>query len=138
MSEFEEQYLDVLQNIETALVTVIRDQPTVLDYDVRAAVEALIREYQAVGRNRAAPAIKRNQLTEVLYSAAKVMCEYRLGHIPLNGITKKRFTDAQLIMSPITVDEIVACLKRIRKSIDMWTRERGRRGYCDFIDDMML
>lgn len=35
MSEFEEQYLDVLQNIEAALVGVIRDQPKILDYDMR-------------------------------------------------------------------------------------------------------
>ena len=47
MVDFEEEYLDVLQHIEIALLGVIREQARVLDYDVRAGVEALIREYQA-------------------------------------------------------------------------------------------
>jgi hypothetical protein len=35
---------------------------------------------------------------------------------------------------PITADEIVACLKRIRKSVQRWTKEGGRRGYLTFVE----
>ena len=38
MIEFEDQYLAVLQNIEAALASLIRNEPKVTDYDVRAAV----------------------------------------------------------------------------------------------------
>ena len=34
---------------------------------------------------------------------------------------------------PVTRDEIIACLKRVRKSIHLWTREGGRQGYLTFV-----
>jgi hypothetical protein len=138
MTEFEDQYLDVLHNIEAALVAVIRSHPAIVDYDVRAAVEALMREYQAVARDHAMPAIKLNPLAQHLHSAAKNICEYEIGRRPLEIVSDDDKADAITNDSPKTVAEIVACLKRIRKSIDMWTGERGRRGYCEFIDEMML
>jgi hypothetical protein len=35
---------------------------------------------------------------------------------------------------PITLDEMIACLKRVRRSVKRWTKEGGRRGYLDFVD----
>ena len=34
---------------------------------------------------------------------------------------------------PVSLDVIVACLKRIRKSIQRWNKEGGRQGYLIFI-----
>ena len=39
----------------------------------------------------------------------------------------------KIVVQPIDVSELVACLKRIRASIQHWTREKGARGYLDFI-----
>jgi len=33
---------------------------------------------------------------------------------------------------PQTTEEIVACLKRIHKSIGRWTKQSGKRGYLEF------
>jgi len=38
-----------------------------------------------------------------------------------------------LPVSSITLSEMVDCLKRIRRSIQMWRKEGGRRGYFDFV-----
>lgn len=48
----EEEHLDVLQNIEAAIVSVYRDHPEMTDYDVDKAFSALIQTYrsEAVGR----------------------------------------------------------------------------------------
>ncbi len=35
---------------------------------------------------------------------------------------------------PLTHDVILACIKRIRKSVEFWTKEGGRQGYLYFID----
>jgi O6-methylguanine-DNA--protein-cysteine methyltransferase len=40
--DFEEKYLDVLQNIEFGIVSVYREHPEMLDWDAFKAVEALI------------------------------------------------------------------------------------------------
>jgi len=37
----------------------------------------------------------------------------------------------------LTLDEIVACLKRVRKSISGWTRRASRQGYLTFIDQFI-
>ena len=46
--DFEDEYLDVLQNIEFAIVSVYHERPEMLDYDVDVVVAALIKQYQAV------------------------------------------------------------------------------------------
>ena len=51
----EEQYADVLQNIESAIVAVYEDQPALLDIDVLDAIDALIRRYLREQEGRGAP-----------------------------------------------------------------------------------
>ncbi len=33
----------------------------------------------------------------------------------------------------ITVEELLLCLKRIKKSITFWTQQLGRKGYMQFV-----
>lgn len=40
-------------------------------------------------------------------------------------------------MEPVALDEIIACLKRVRKSINLWTREGGRRRYLTFVSQFV-
>lgn len=37
----------------------------------------------------------------------------------------------------VTVDEIIACIKRIRSSISLWTKQSGRQGYLAFINPFL-
>jgi hypothetical protein len=34
-----------------------------------------------------------------------------------------------------TAEEIVSCLRKIRKSVDRWNRQGGKQGYLQFIED---
>ncbi|MGA9622869.1 MAG: hypothetical protein WBL65_15315 [Bryobacteraceae bacterium] len=36
-------------------------------------------------------------------------------------------------MQNITAAEMAACLRRIRKSVDRWSKESGPRGYPNFV-----
>ena len=38
---------------------------------------------------------------------------------------------------PVPVVEIVSCLKRVRKSINRWSREAGRQGYLTFVSQFI-
>jgi hypothetical protein len=40
-------------------------------------------------------------------------------------------------ISKITLEEVLACLKRIRKSVTRWNKANGRRGYLDFVQDYL-
>ena len=120
---FETRYEDVLQNIEFAIVGVYRAHPELLDYDVEAALEALIARYTAEQRGRQAREASLPGLRREVFDAVLQACEFRLGRGTLVGAR----------IEPKTVDEIVMCLQCIRKSVRMWNREGGRQGYLGFV-----
>jgi len=51
----EDEYTDVLQNIEAVIVEVYRQTPKLSDKDVQKAVEVLIRGYELEMRGRTPP-----------------------------------------------------------------------------------
>jgi hypothetical protein len=132
--KFEEKYLDVLQNIEFAIVGVYHQHPELTDRDAMDGVEALIRIYTAEERGRSRPDIRLDDLSYMVLEAVETMCEWRLGRS--DPFTEEaRLSDFR--PEPKTVDEILACLKRIRRSIRHWTKQGGRRGYLDFVSEFV-
>jgi len=129
--DFEERYEDVLQNIEFGIIRVYRDHPELADWDALNAVEALLRVYQAEAKGRQAALPPLTPLAQETYDSVKPMCEWRLGR---ETFVDKAGKPMEFSSDPITLDEIVACLKRIRKSINRWNRRGGRQGYLTFVD----
>ena len=124
MPTFEEQYEDVLQNIEAAIVAVHHGHPEMLDYDADGALEALIARYADEQRGRTAREPVLQGVRKEVFDAVRVMCEWRLG---------RGSPDTEAVDHAIGVDEIVACLKRVRASVQRHTRHGGRQGYLTFI-----
>jgi hypothetical protein len=134
MAEFsEEEYLDVLQNIEFAIVAVYRDHPNLVDTGTLYAVETLIKVYSGELRERevALPQFKPEE--QAVYDAARGMCEWRLGRSSMKDDKGKDVKAVQ----PLTVEEIIRCLKRIQKSIETWYKRGGRRGYYAFVNQFI-
>ncbi|HEX9937539.1 MAG TPA: hypothetical protein VGB15_10465 [Longimicrobium sp.] len=125
MAKVEEEYQDVLQNIEAAIVSVHRGHPEMVDYDVDGALEALIARYVAEQRGRTVRDSVLHGLREEVFNAVREICEWRLGRDPSDAGTEDD--------EAVSVDVIVACLKRVRSSVQRWTREGGRVGYLRFI-----
>ena len=132
---FEKRYEDVLQNIECAIVQVYRDHPEMTDWEALAAVEALLRKYRAEARGRQAKPPSLNPPADEVYEFVEALCEWRLGR--KTPFADKEGTPLNLPVEPITLDELIACLKRVRKSINLWTREGGRRGYLTFVSQFI-
>jgi len=131
---FEERYQDVLQNIEFGIVQVYHDHPGMTDWEALSAIEALLRTYRAEAKGRQARLPSLDSLAQEVYEMVEVMCEWRLG--------RERFHDedgkpAEIPMEPITLDELVACLKCVRKSINRWSRQGGRQGYLTFVSQFV-
>ena len=128
----EEEYLDVFQNLESVISQYYRQEPDLNDWDVETVVEALIRHYQALwrGQEPRQPRL-RTELREALYDNLITICELRLGAAALvDPATDEEF----LPFEPISLEELVAILKRIRKSIRFWNKKGGVRGYLTYID----
>jgi len=130
MAEFTEEYMDVLQNIEFALVDAYDRNPNLTDTGAMYAVETLIKVYigELRGRDVALPQFKPEERDA--YDAAKAMCDLRLGRTSMEDEKGKK---VGVEGEPLTLEEIIACLKRILKSINTWYKRGGRRGYYEFI-----
>jgi hypothetical protein len=77
--------------------------------------------------NRAALAAPLSERARRIFEAVRRMCEWRLGRAPA-------LDNSPADLDPtVTAAELVLCLKRIRKSIDFWTKEGGRQGYLNFV-----
>ncbi len=124
----EPEHLDVLQNIEGAVVNFYRDHPDLTDYQVDAAYEALGRTYQRekVGGE---PVLPKGERALDVYNSVKMVCEWRLGRE--NVVDEEG--QPMNIGEALSVDEVQLCLKRLRKSISTWSKHGGSQGYLNYV-----
>jgi hypothetical protein len=127
---FEEKYQSVLQNMEFALAQVYRAAPKMADYAALYAVESLIKFYNAEqqGRTVALPQFQPHE--QEAFDSLKAICEWRLGR---QALVSKNDEEINLGPDANTTEEIGACLKRIKKSIEFWQKRGGRRSYFEFV-----
>ena len=133
---FEQEYEDVLQNIEFAIVNTYRERPEeISDWSVEAALDALLRAYGAEHTGRTLRPARLSEAEQTIYDRVKGMCEWRLGR---EQLLVENAPPAMPEIEPKTLDEIVACLKRVRTSVKRWHKSGGRRGYLDFVSKYVL
>lgn len=131
---FEEKYGDVLQNIEFALVQTYRAHAEMTDWHTLDALDALIHTYRAEAGGHLAPPVSLTPFAQEAFDAVKAMCEWRLGR---QHLVDEKGAPVDTEMKPKTVDEIIACLKRVRRSVEKWQKRGGRRGYFDFVEQFL-
>lgn len=128
----EDQYMDVLQNLEFAVSTTFRQHPDLTDFDVETVYNALIQYYK--GKQSIDPAtLQRTELRKTLCQSVKAMCDLRLGESALQSESGDSFSLGESISS----EEMVICLKRLQKSVQKWSKQGGRQGYLNFIGDFV-
>lgn len=134
MGRVEEDYQYVLQNLEFALVQVYRAHDEMTDWEAETAVASLIRTYNAEARRRKPPNLNLKPLEQEAYDNVQAMCEFRLGR---RDMVNDSGETLDIPIEPISVNELLLCLKRIRRSIQMWHKEGGRRGYFEFVSQFL-
>ncbi|MEN6334306.1 MAG: hypothetical protein ABFE01_08590 [Phycisphaerales bacterium] len=125
----EDEYLDVLHGIESAIVATYRDLPEITDYEVIRALEAVIDSYKAEERGRTPREFSPSSTEAALYDTIRLVCQWWLGRAE----DSDEADDLGPAPKPIRVDEILLCLKKILTSVNRWTRSGGRTGYLTFI-----
>ena len=123
----EEEYLDVLQAIESAIVATCRKYSDITDYEIMRVLEAVIDRYRAEMKGHTPRDFSPSEMEADLYEAVHGTCEWQLGRGGPDGAADKQEPE------PIKTEEIVLCLKRLLKSVNMWNHSGGRTGYLDFI-----
>ena len=130
----EEEYADVLQNIESAIVTVYESSPELVDLDVLSAIEVLIRAYERERRNRDGVTVTPSGRARAVYEQCRRMCEWRLGRQSLN---KGESDGDHPLPGELSVPELMLCLKRLRKSMRVWHKKGGRQGYLIYVREFI-
>ena len=129
MKNLEERYTDVLQNMEFAIIEVYRADQSLLDVDAKDAIDALIRHYHAEEEQRTPPALPLAERAQRVFQSVLRICEWRLG--------RASFSPGMPLEAGIQVSEVIACLRRIQKSIPRWSKQGGRKGYLDFVGEFL-
>ncbi len=129
--KWQEEHLDVLQNLEFAMVQVWRAHPEMTDYSALRAYETARQFYRTEQRGHPATPPALTGLDAVAFGKLKEMCEFRLGRAPAPP------SQPEIPVSPLPLEKLVACLQELAKSVERHTRNGGRQGYLTFIDGFL-
>ncbi len=130
----ENKHPDVLQNIESTIVRLYKENGELRDKNVIKALEAAASHFRALASKRPAPKPNLEGLELEAFEHIKLILENRRGGD--QAIAPKRFSRA---FKEPTQDEIfLACIRKIEKSAKRWTKERGERGYLNFVKDYIV
>ena len=112
-SEFAQKYMGILQLLEAMVVFFYRQHPEMYDSEVLCAYEAMLKDIKAELTNYPAPQHKLEGVFGEIYGELIKFLGEKGGSY--------------------SILEIRECLKTLEKSLKMWNRERGSRGYLNFI-----
>lgn len=127
---FEEKYEDVLQNLEAPIMRIYRAQPSLTDYDVMEALEALRRHYIREARKQEPATFTLTKGVQEIFDMVRGMCELHLGRAKITTPEGETLHLEDLV---ITVNEIIDCLKRLERSVQRWNKSGGQQGYLKFL-----
>jgi hypothetical protein len=130
MNADDHPHLDVLQNIEFSVIQIYTANPELTDYQVDTAYQALYQNYRGEhsGRKEKTPS---NPLSAEVYHAVRAVCEWRLGR---DHFVDQEGRQVEIASNDMEIEEIMSCLKELRKSVRLWTKQGGRQGYFNYID----
>jgi hypothetical protein len=119
---------DVLKTIETAVIYLARQHSEMNNYPVLRAYEAAVAHYHDVSRQRTPKEVSLTALDALTYNAVHEACEERLG----KPVSREPGS------SLLTLEDLVTCLRMLRKSVDFWTKHGGRTGYLDHVSAFIV
>lgn|GEM_PF-770079 len=123
---WKDDYLDVLQCLETAVITVWRSHPEMTDHAVARAYEAAFEFYRAQARNQVPKTVTLQGIDSTIFQALSLACETRIGKTQTVPEQDKR-------VQIVTVEILVDCLRELKKSVERHTKSGGRQGYLSFV-----
>jgi hypothetical protein len=134
MLKWQQENLDVLQNLEFAIAEVWRANPEMTDYTALRAYEAARQYYRAELRGQPPKPPALTGLDAVAFDVLKQMCERWLRRDP--GPPPAGEKDA-VAVPPVPLEKLLTCLQELAKSVERHTRSGGRQGYLQFIDGFL-
>ena len=130
----EEEFENVMMNIEMQVVGITTKNPKMTDWDVEKVYNALLRKYKAVSQGRGVKEVSFDSPVMDLYLQTEGICDWFVGDA---NFQDEDGTDVDLGLEKVAYEDMIACLKRLRKSLKTWTKEGGRKGYINYISQFV-
>jgi len=111
--EMAEKYMEILFPLEKIVSMYYEQCPEMHDHDVLRVYEALLKDVRAKLTNFPQPQHKLTNLSKTLYEM----------QLALINVFQKSYS----------LEEVLQCLKLLEKSVKLWNKELGSRGYLNFI-----
>jgi hypothetical protein len=137
MKRPEEKHVPILQSLESSLAGLYRQTPTLTDYDVAEAYDALVRFYKAEVMGRTAPQLNLKGRSQTIYEELRSIAELYLGR---TGELQDAETGESIALEGLiatSAEDILDCFKRLQSSLKLWTKEGGRQGYLTYISQFV-
>jgi hypothetical protein len=117
----EQEFETVLKDLETSVLATWRQHPEITDHAVLRVYETAYALYRAEQRGQAVKPHGLTGLDVAIFERVHATCEGWLGR------GKKTFG------GPISAEDMVACLRRLTRSVKLHTQRAGRQGYLNFV-----
>lgn len=124
-------YLDILQNIESAIAEEYKTRPELRDPDVILALEKLIAQYTREKKKLPALPIAMTEKSLAVFKAVQEACEFRMDKNAADVVTD----EFGIYRLPLRL--MIPCLDRLLKSANNWHKRDGQRGYLGFISQFV-
>ncbi|MGH7944960.1 MAG: hypothetical protein ACREH8_24085 [Opitutaceae bacterium] len=121
-----EEYEHVLRDLERSVIETWRKNPGMTDHVALRAYEAAYAHYRAEQRGHPAKPHGLTGIDGATFDALGAACERWLGRGAGSGGKASR-------IEPISAEEMVACLRRLIRSVKLHTERAGRQGYLNFV-----
>lgn len=129
------EHLDLLRSIETAMVSFYRKDPNLTDFEAIRTYEALLDSYSAEAFGRKPRNWQLGELEANLFGFVKSACDICLGKFTPQTMAGQN--KAQVGERTVDVAILIACLKKLIKSAQAWNKRHGKRGYLDFVKNFI-
>ncbi len=123
-----EEHLGFLQSIEVAVLEVWAQNPALNNYNVMRAYECALAHYRALAREQQPKSSNLTGLDAQVFEKVKEACDRRLD-FGKSGDPPK--------VAPMSLEDVLGCLRKLGKSVELWTEQGGRQGYLRFIEQFL-
>ncbi len=125
----EEEFENVMINIEIQVITVSNEYPELSDAGVERVYNALLSKYKAIGRGKEPkePSF-RSEAEQELFALIDTVSDL------FTGVDKEsELADVFEGQDEVSAENMAAIFKRLRKSLRTWTKQGGSKGYIYYI-----
>ncbi|HEY9828811.1 MAG TPA: hypothetical protein V6D19_25610 [Stenomitos sp.] len=129
-----EDQIHFVYNFERMIVDKYQEIPDLLDVQIETAIDHLIRVYNAEAQERDTPKKTIRGMASEIAPQLQAICELHLGRAKIEDIEGK---SVDIKITKLTAQEVVDSLKQINSSIKVWTKQKGRQGYLNYVTDFI-